>query len=331
MSRGRVHIVGAGAFGSALAKVWLSADVSVQLWCRDPEQAERLNHDGHNPRVPGCLPLAGVRAGTLDRFGAAGEAMAPGDVLILAVKARAQAEVFAALAPHVPQTCQVVTVSKGFATATGDLLSEALSPPGGLAVLSGPSFAADLFAGRPTALTLAANGVQTAMIEQLSTPQLRLYQSDDPIGVQVCGALKNVIAIACGCSDGMGLGASARSALMTRGLREIERVIAVYGGQHRTAAGLAGLGDLALTCQDSQSRNHRFGVQLGLGEQADALLAQGITVEGAQAALALLAGARTAALDLPISQAVGQLIRDNLSPQDLMTQLLARSLKDDVG
>ena len=327
MSAAVIHIVGAGAFGSALAHVWLNGGARVKLWCRDPAQAAALAQDGLNPKVAGCPTLPGVQAGTLEAF----ETVGPQDVVVLAVKARAQAAVFAGLADRLHDQTPVVTASKGFADAGGDLLSEAVQPKSGLSILSGPSFSADLFADRPTALTLATAGDPAPLISALSAPRLRLYHSDDPRGVQVCGALKNVIAIACGCADGMGLGASARSALMTRGLREIERVIDAYGGDRRTAAGLAGFGDLALTCQDSQSRNHRFGFQIGQGQRAADLLAQGTTVEGALAALSISAGPRTAALDLPIAHAVAGLVEDRISPQALLTRLLARSHTSDVG
>ena len=327
MIRPRIHIVGAGAFGSALAHVWLSGGLPVKLWCRDPAQADALAQKGENPKVPRCPTLAGVEAAPLSDFGP----LARDAVLVLAVKARAQASVFADLSSQIDDGCAVITASKGFADAEGHLLSEAVQPPAGLGVLSGPSFSADLFANRPTALTLATTGERSALVAALSTPLLRLYHSDDPRGVQVCGALKNVIAIACGCADGMGLGASARSALMTRGLREIERVIEAYQGQTRTAAGLAGFGDLALTCQDSQSRNHSFGFQIGQGQRAADLLAQGTTVEGALAALSVKAGSRTAGLDLPISHAVADLVEDRISPEQLLTRLLARSHTSDVG
>lgn len=329
MIRPRIHIVGAGAFGSALAHVWLSGGLPVKLWCRDPAQADALAREGVNPKVPHCPTLAGIEAGPLRDFGPL--TRTEDAVLVMAVKARAQASVFADLCSQLDDSCPVITASKGFADAEGHLLSEAVQPPAGLGVLSGPSFSADLFANRPTALTLATTGARSSLVAALSTPLLRLYHSDDPRGVQVCGALKNVIAIACGCADGMGLGASARSALMTRGLREIERVIEAYQGQARTAAGLAGFGDLALTCQDSQSRNHSFGFQIGQGQRAADLLAQGTTVEGALAALSVKAGSRTARLDLPISHAVADLVEDRITPEQLLNRLLARSHTSDVG
>ena len=327
MNTATIHVIGAGAFGSALAYAWLQGGRTVQLWCRDTAQAEALNRHATNTRVADCPSLTGVKAGPLDRF----EATDPADIVVLAVKARAQAAVFRALKSKLHPACAVVTASKGFADDAGTLLSEAIQPKAGLAVLSGPSFAADLFANRPAALTLATPGEANEALAALSTNLLRLYHSDDPRGVQVCGALKNVIAIACGCADGMGLGASARSALMTRGLREIERVIGAYQGDERTATGLAGIGDLALTCQDSQSRNHRFGFELGQGQQASALLAKGTTVEGALAAQSLTTAIRTQLLDLPILRAVSALVSDQISPQQLLTDLLARSQTSDVG
>lgn len=327
MSASTIHIIGAGAFGSALAHVWLQSGLAVRLWCRQAAQAEALSHHGINPAVPDCPVLTGVNGGQLDHF----QATSPADIVVLAVKAQAQTAVFQNLAPSLHPNCTIVTVSKGFADEQGALLSEALMPVPGLAVLSGPSFAADLFANRPTALTLATAGDADPLLSTLSTPLLRLYHSDDPRGVQVCGALKNVIAIACGCADGMGLGASARSALMTRGLREIERVIRAYDGDPRTAAGLAGIGDLALTCQDRQSRNHRFGFELGQGARASAVLAQGTTVEGVRAAQSVVAANRTQALDLPILSAVAALVSERITPQQLLNELLARSHASDVG
>ena len=331
MNRPSIHIVGAGAFGSALAHVWLQGGSRVKLWCRDPAQAETLARTGRNPKVPDCPTLSGIEAGPLSALDLRSAENHDSAVVVLAVKARAQKAVFADLKARLHDACPVITASKGFADPGGHLLSEALKPEKGLGVLSGPSFAADLFANRPTALTLANAGDPSPLVADLSTPLLRLYHSDDPKGVQVCGALKNVIAIACGCADGMDLGASARSALMTRGLREIERVIEAYQGQTRTAAGLAGFGDLALTCQDSQSRNHHFGFQIGQGRRAAEILAEGKTVEGALAALSVKDGPRTANLDLPISHAVAELVEDQISPENLLSRLLARSYTSDVG
>ena len=142
--------------------------------------------------------------------------------------------------------------------------------------------------------------------------------------------MKNVIAIACGCSIGLGLGASARSALMTRGLREIERVVTLYGGSVRTASGLAGIGDLALTCQDADSRNYRFGLALGRGDDLSAILAQNITVEGADTARGLRDGSRTSGIDLPISHAVADLIDGKADRTEVITKLLDRALTQDV-
>lgn len=321
-----IHVIGAGAFGSALAHTWHRAGRDVTLWCRDGQQASLLAESGQNTKVPTCPSLKGIKAGVLAYFKSSGEA----DCIVLAVKAQVQSDVFAAIKPGLTEETAVVTASKGFANPSGDLLSESLDPAGGLSVLSGPSFAQDLFENRPAALTLATEAADEGLIQSLSTPSFRLYASTDTAGVQICGAMKNIIAIACGCSDGMGFGASARTALMTRGLREIERVIAAYGGDQKSAAGLAGVGDLALTCQDRQSRNFSFGFELGRGNTAADLLQNGTTVEGATAAGYLRGSERVSSLDLPISTAVADLVAGADSPAKIVEKLLTRRLAADV-
>lgn len=320
-------MIGAGEFGSSLAYAWRQAGRSVALWCRDPIQAASLRDTGVNPKVPECPAMPGIKAGVLADFAPP----SANDVVVLAVKAQAQAGVFGPLRDRIQPSNAVVTVSKGFADGRGTLLSAALALPQGLGVLSGPSFSLDLFEDRPTAVALATERPDAALLAALSTPRLRLYASTDTVGVQICGAMKNVVAIACGCSDGMGFGASARSALMARGLRELERVTEVYGGDPRTAVGLAGVGDLALTCQDQQSRNYSFGYDLGRGHQsAEELLGRGTTVEGAATALSLIASGHTEGVSLPITEAVARLSRGEGSPAEEVTTLLSRSLAADV-
>ena len=270
--------------------------------------------------------MPGITAGVLADFALT----SANDVVVLAVKAQAQAGVFRPLRDRIQPSNAVVTVSKGFADGRGTLLSAALALPQGLGVLSGPSFSLDLFEDRPTAVALATERPDATLLAALSTPRLRLYASTDTVGVQICGAMKNVVAIACGCSDGMGFGASARSALMARGLRELERVTEVYGGDPRTAVGLAGVGDLALTCQDQQSRNYSFGFDLGRGQSATDLLGRGTTVEGAATALSLIASGHTEGVSLPITEAVARLSRGEGSPAEEVTTLLSRSLAADV-
>ncbi|MBL6771597.1 MAG: NAD(P)H-dependent glycerol-3-phosphate dehydrogenase [Alphaproteobacteria bacterium] len=319
-------MIGAGEFGSSLAYAWRQAGRSVALWCRDPAQATSLRETGINPKVPECPAMPGIRAGVLADFAL----MSAKDVVVLAVKAQAQTGVFEPLRDRIRPGNAVVTVSKGFADGTGTLLSTALALPQGLGVLSGPSLSLDLFEDRPTAVTLATENPDAGLLAVLSTPRLRLYASADTIGAQICGAMKNVVAIACGCSDGMGFGPSARSALMTRGLRELERLTEVYGGDPRTAVGLAGVGDLALTCQDQQSRNYSFGHDLGQGQSALELLSRGTTVEGAATALSLIASGHTEGVSLPITEAVARLSRGEGSPAEEVTTLLSRSLAADV-
>lgn len=326
MDKRNIHVIGAGEFGSALAHAWLQGGRQVALWCRDAQQAAILRKSGRNPKVPECPLLPGIGGGHLADFAVD----SAHDVLVLAVKAQSQTVVFEPLRDRFGSNNPVVAVSKGFADGKGTLLSSALALPQGMGVLSGPSFSLDLFSNRPTAVTLATESSDEALLALLSTSRLRLYASRDTVGVQVCGAMKNIVAIACGCSDGMGFGASARAALMARGLRELERVTEVFGGDPRTAVGLAGVGDLALTCQDEQSRNYSFGHNLGEGQSAVDLLSRGTTVEGAAAALSLIASGRVSGLSLPITEAVARLSRGEGSPVEEVANLLSRSLAVDV-
>ena len=196
-----------------------------------------------------------------------------------------------------------------------------------VAVLTGPSFAADIANGLPTALTLACadedvgHGLQT----ELSTPTLRLYRSADVVGAELSGALKNVIAIGCGAVMGAGLGDSARAALMTRGFAEIQRVAAAFGAQAETLMGLSGLGDLTLTCTSDQSRNYRLGLALGAGRDFDS----SVTVEGAATAQALRRVARERGLDLPICACIADLVAGDVDMKGAMQQLLGRPLREE--
>jgi glycerol-3-phosphate dehydrogenase (NAD(P)+) len=195
------------------------------------------------------------------------------------------------------------------------------------AILTGPSFARDIALGLPTALTLACGDAAAgAMLQSvLSTPTLRLYRSDDTIGAELGGALKNVIAIGCGAVMGAGLGESARAALMTRGFAEMNRLAAGLGARSGTLAGLSGFGDLALTCTSAQSRNYRYGESLGRGAAFDPL----VTVEGAATARAVMGRARTLGLEMPVTEAVAALVTGVLRVTQAMDMLLARPLKEE--
>jgi glycerol-3-phosphate dehydrogenase (NAD(P)+) len=220
--------------------------------------------------------------------------------------------------------------AKGFEVSSGLLLSQMISevmPNQEIGFLSGPSFAHDIMAGRPSAIALAMEQEAHAKIYQdvLSTPQLRLYRSTDIIGVQVAGAMKNVIAIACGICAGLNLGESARAALVTRGLAEMGRLVLALGGQRETLMGLSGFGDLVLTCSSPSSRNFSFGFAIGQGQKMEDILSSRKSVtEGILTAQAALKLARVYHLSMPITEAVVQIVSGQMDPQDCVLNLLSR-------
>ncbi|TRW99510.1 NAD(P)-dependent glycerol-3-phosphate dehydrogenase [Paracoccus sp. M683] len=311
-----LSIIGAGAFGTALA-VALAANGPVTLWGRD---AGKLRN---NPRLPG-ITLPSEVAPTTDLAQAT-----RANTIILALPAQALggflAEHGAALDGK-----PLVSAAKGIdlTTLTGPSQLIARHCPAAIpAVLTGPSFAADIARGLPTALTLACADPVTgeALQHRLSTQVLRLYRSTDVTGAELGGALKNVVAIAAGAVMGARLGDSARAAIITRGFAEMTRLATHLGAQPQTLTGLSGLGDLTLTCTSDQSRNYRFGFSLGAGSGFDAAT----TVEGAATAQAVTALARKLGLDLPITAAVSGLVTGGISVEKLMLQLLNRPLKDE--
>ena len=309
-----ISVLGAGAFGTALA-VALAAKGPVTLWGR------RLPEGRATPRLPGVVIPETVRL-TDDLDGAIAQTM------ILALPAQALrgflAEHGAALNGR-----NLVNTAKGIDLATGEspsgLIAQAC-PGAMIATLTGPSFAADIARGLPTALTLACaeDGAQ-ALQHALSTPVLRLYRSDDLRGAELGGALKNVSAIAAGVAIGAGLGESARAALITRGFAEMTRFATALGARAETLAGLSGLGDLVLTATSDQSRNFRYGRALGAGQDFDAAL----TVEGASTAQAARSIARDRGIAMPITDAVAALAQGRASVADTVVELLQRPLKEE--
>lgn len=311
-----VSVLGAGAFGTALA-LTLAGNGPVTLWGRD---AAKLRD---NPKLPGVALPPGVTA-TTDLAGATAA-----DTLILALPAQSLGAFLAEQAARLDGKA-LVSAAKGIdlTTLTGPSgLIRTACPAATVAVLTGPSFAADIARGLPTALTLAcadpARG--EALQAALSTQTLRLYRSTDVIGAELGGALKNVIAIAAGAVIGSRLGDSARAAIITRGFAEMTRLATRLGARAETLTGLSGLGDLTLTCTSEQSRNYRFGFSLGAGTDWDSAT----TVEGAATAQAVAALAGRLELDLPITLAVAGLVTRRVSVEKLMQQLLNRPLKDE--
>ena len=318
-----IRVMGAGAFGTALA-VALAQTGPVTLWARNADEARAMQAQRQNARrLPGVtLPARLTVTGDLDPPGR-------GATVLLAVPTQQLRGVLAQFADALAG-CRLVACCKGVELSTGlgptGIIAEAV-PDATPAILTGPSFAADIARGLPTALTLACADEATgaALQRQLTTPTLRLYRTADTTGAELGGALKNVIAIACGVVMGAGLGESARAALMTRGYAELARMAARLGARPETLAGLSGFGDLTLTCTSDQSRNMRFGLSLGRNEAFD----PSITVEGATTARAVLDRAASMRLDMPITAAVVALIDGKLRVADAMDMLLSRPLKEE--
>lgn len=321
MENATVTVLGAGAFGSALAVVLARAGRRVTLWGR---QMEEILHRRESPRLAGvALPENLALEPDLARAAQAG-------TILLAVPAQKLGDFARSGAEHL-RGKDLVACCKGIDMAAQigpAALLEQSQIGGSVSILTGPSFAADIARGLPTALTLACAAPEkgAALQRQLSSPTLRIYLSRDVAGAELGGALKNVIAIACGVAIGAGLGESARAALMTRGFAEMRRLAPVFGADEQTLAGLSGLGDLALTCHSQQSRNFRFGHAIGAGHSPE----PGMTVEGAATARALSQIAAREGLDLPICAAVAALAEGRMTPKAAMQTLMTRPLREEI-
>lgn len=318
-----IGILGAGAFGTALAVALAREDTPVTLWGRDPEVMAQLATTRLSPHLPGVDLPAGI-AVTPDLAQAAQHR-----TLLLAVPMQSLSDLLGALDAPL-DGARLVACCKGIDLATGTGPSKVITrakPQALPAVLTGPSFAADIARGLPTALTLACADAQAGhdLQHQLSTRSLRLYRTTDVTGAELGGALKNVIAIACGACIGAGLGDSARAALMTRGFAEMTRLAAHFGARPETLAGLSGLGDLALTCTSDLSRNYRFGQALGQGQAFDPR----VTVEGAATARAVTQLAAREGLSMPISAVVAALAAGEATVSEALDELLSRPLKEE--
>lgn len=310
-----VQIIGAGAWGTALALQAHRAGCRTTLCRRTPWPGRTSPRLPGHP-LPGAITLADAPAGA--------------DLTVLAVPVQHLRAAAAALAPG-PVLAPVLLVAKGVEAGTNLLPLEILHPHPA-AILTGPNFAAEIAAGLPAAAVVASAdpALRARFIALLSTPAFRLYGNDDPVGAQLGGAAKNVVAIAAGAVIGAGLGENARAALVTRGLAEIARLCTALGGRAETAAGLSGLGDLLLTCTGAASRNYRLGLALGRNQPAaDAIASIGSTVEGAATAPALVARARAHGAELPVCAAVAALLAGEISLAAAIAALLARPLRDE--
>jgi glycerol-3-phosphate dehydrogenase (NAD(P)+) len=320
----RIAVLGAGAWGTALAASFARAGQDCLLWGRDADTVAAINDRQRNPKYLGDIALPTELKATTD----AGEALSGAQTVILAVPAQTLrdflAEILARTEPH----ALFVSTAKGIDRASGHTMSEIIDDIAGRdrsAVLSGPSFAADVSAGLPTAVTVAAHdlGVAKVLAETLSSKTLRCYASDDLMGVEMGGALKNVLAIAAGMVHGSNLGASAVAALTTRGFAELQRVAAALGGKPETLAGLSGLGDLILSCGSEKSRNFAYGAALARGEDlSNRPLAEGVFTASVAARLAHEHG-----LEAPIIFAVDAILDRRITVLEAMDGLMSRPLK----
>jgi glycerol-3-phosphate dehydrogenase (NAD(P)+) len=318
----KIVVVGAGAFGTALAAVAASAEGSdVTLLARRQEIAEACRNTGRNEDALPGIDLPPALKHTADV-----SVLAEAEVVLFAMPSQAHRDAARQYGPQINAAATIVTCAKGMEQATGRLLTDVLAeelPGRSIGVLSGPGFAADIAKGLPTAMVIAAADAQTAtmLAEVLSGPTFRLYPSQDRIGVQLGGALKNVLAIACGIVEGAGLGDSARAALISRGLAEMSRFIAAEGGEADTVRGLSGLGDLVLTATSHQSR---FGIALGRNGRADG--GKGELVEGAFAASVAARVAHDLGVEMPITEAVAAIIDGKLDVRTALEQLMTRPI-----
>ena len=317
-----IGIAGAGAFGTALAVALAKGGREVRLWARDADQVRQMRETGRNEAA-----LPGVTLPENVSVHAEIEEICHGQALLLAMPMQALGAALDAW-PQIDGRQPLVACCKGvdLGTLRGPVaVIEARRPGAPAAILTGPSFAADIARGLPTALTLATKGDGEALQELLSTPTLRLYRTDDVIGAELGGALKNVMAIAAGTVIGAGLGDSARAALMTRGYAEMVRLAEALGARPETLAGLSGFGDLVLTCTSAQSRNFRYGCALGRGEGFDPR----VTVEGVATARAVVKLADALMLDMPITAMVNALALGKIALNDAIGQLMSRPLKQE--
>lgn len=328
MSIGAIGVVGAGAWGTALAQTAAASGGDVLLWAREPEVVEAINATHFNPLfLPGLALSPAIRA--TGRVADLSEC----DALLVVTPAQ---HLRATLAGGGFCNAPLVLCAKGIEAGSRMLMSEVaaeLCPDAPIAVLSGPTFAREVAAGLPTAVTLACadETLADALAERIARPHFRPYLSTDVTGAEIGGAVKNVLAIACGVVAGAGLGENARAALIGRGFAEMTRFGLARGAKAETLAGLSGLGDLVLTCSSTSSRNFSLGKGLGEGRSAAALLAERRTVaEGAFTAPVLGEAAAQAGIEMPIVDAVCALLEGTAGVNEVVARLLSRPLKSEV-
>jgi glycerol-3-phosphate dehydrogenase (NAD(P)+) len=325
----RVAVLGAGSWGTTLAHLLACKGADVRLWAYEPEVVDAVNRTRENgPFLPGVSLSPRIRA-----FGDAREAVADCPVVVSAPPSHAVRAVIAGLGDAIPPDTLVVSATKGIEADTLALMSQVFEecwPHVRYAALSGPSFAVEVCQGQPTAVVAAARDIETARAAQqvFATATFRVYSNRDVIGVELGGALKNVIAVAAGIAEGLGMGHNPRAALITRGLAEITRLGEAMGADPLTFAGLAGMGDLVLTTTGSLSRNRSLGVALGQGQRYEAYRAAHRSVaEGANASRAGAALGHKLGIELPITGQVCDVLFRDKPPREALSELMGRELK----
>jgi glycerol-3-phosphate dehydrogenase (NAD(P)+) len=334
----RIAILGAGSWGTALSVVLSRARKphETSLWARNKALAETLQHKRENTTyLPGIRLPDSIRA-THDMS----KALAGAQIVIGAIPSVHARAIYTRALSSFTKEMIFVSATKGLEPETHLRMSLVLAqvlakagitePSRRITVLSGPSFAAEAARGEPTAVALAANdaALATLLQEELSGPSFRLYTNDDVLGVELAGAMKNVVAIAAGACQGLGLGSNPRAALITRGLAEMMRLTAALGARPETLSGLAGLGDLVLTCTGGLSRNRHVGMELGKGRKLSEILAEmRMVAEGVATAAPLLALAREHGIEMPITERVDAILHRGQSPKDAIREIMDRPLK----
>lgn len=335
----KIAIIGAGAWGTALSVVLgRKGTHQVQLWARETEVCEALRDRRVNDRfLPGCPIPETVYATTSYQ-----EAVSEAGILVSVMPSHHCRSVFEDLHPYLTPKMLFVSATKGIENdgdmrmteVIRDVIKNNLDFVPRVGALSGPSFALEVARGDPTAITIASEDADLAQTVQreFSDPSFRVYTNNDVTGVELGGALKNTIAIAAGICDGLGLGHNSVAALITRGLAEITRLVVACGGKAETMAGLAGLGDLVLTCTGGLSRNRSVGADLGRGRKLPEILAgmHGAVAEGVFTTTAALGLARTRGVEMPITEQMYEILQNGKSPRDAIQQLMARSGKSET-
>lgn len=328
-----IALIGAGSWGTALAHHLSGKGVALRLWVYEPEVLEALRHRRENP-----VFLPGVKLSRRITYtGDLAEAVAAMAVVIMAVPSHVFRGILNQLAAYLPSGVILVSTTKGIETETlltmEGVVREVLGPETAYAVLSGPSFAVEVTHRQPTAVTVASRQRPVAnRIQRLfSSPSFRVYSSYDVTGVELGGALKNVIALGAGILEGLNLGDNPRAALITRGLAEISRLGVRLGANPLTLAGLAGLGDLVLTCTSRKSRNYQVGIQLGSGKKlAEILPDMQMVAEGVKTTQAAYFLARKVGVEMPIVEQVYRILYEDRSPREAVQTLMTRELKDEI-